>query len=126
MDTLHNGRAEFGREILGTLSHELSARFDAGFDPTNLSRMVSFARTFPDYERTTSLAHQLGWSHVRALLALKSDEARSFYAEETASKRLSVRELRAAISRKAYERREIANSQIPNAPPSPATPSATR
>lgn len=113
INALRHGRAEYGREILGTLSQELSVRFGAGFDPTNLSRMVSFARTFPDYERTTSLAHQLSWSHVRALLSVKSGEARSFYAEEAASKRLSVRELRAAISRKAYERREIANSQIP-------------
>jgi predicted nuclease of restriction endonuclease-like (RecB) superfamily len=113
INTLRSGRADYGREILGTLSQELGSRFGAGFDPSNLSRMVAFARIFPDYEQTTSMAHRLSWSHVRALLALKSDEARSFYAEEAASKHLSVRELRSAISRKAYERREIANSQIP-------------
>ncbi|MDQ6524051.1 PDDEXK nuclease domain-containing protein [Nocardioides sp. LHD-245] len=55
----------------------------------------------------------MSWSHLRELLALSSDEARAFYADEAASKHLSVRELRAAIARKAYERREIANSQIP-------------
>lgn len=37
----------------------------------------------------------------------------TFYAAEAAAKRLSVRELKRAISRKAFERREIANSQIP-------------
>ncbi|HEY7042932.1 MAG TPA: PDDEXK nuclease domain-containing protein [Nocardioidaceae bacterium] len=113
INALSSRRADYGREILGTLSQELGARFGAGFDSTNLSRMVAFARMYPDFDQTTSLAHQLSWSHVRALLALKSDEARRFYAEEAASKRLSVRELRAAIARKAYERREIANSQIP-------------
>lgn len=110
---LRNGRGEYGRAILATLSQELAPRFGSGFDQTNLSRMVKFARQFPDYAHVTALAEQLSWSHVVGLLTLKSDDARQFYAAEAASKRLSVRELRAAIARKAYERREIANSQIP-------------
>jgi predicted nuclease of restriction endonuclease-like (RecB) superfamily len=110
---LRDGRAEYGRAILASVGQELGERFGSGFDPSNLSRMVMFARLFPDYEKVTALARQLSWTHVKALLAIKSDQARAFYAEEAAAKHLSVRELRAAISRKAYERREIANSQIP-------------
>lgn len=110
---LRNGRAEYGREILATLSQELATRFGPGFDQTNLSRMVKFARQFPDHALVTDLAARLSWSHFVNLLAVRSDAARRFYAEEAMSKRLSVRELRAAIARKAYERREIANSQIP-------------
>nr|WP_300150837.1 PDDEXK nuclease domain-containing protein [Propionicimonas sp.] len=110
---LRDGRAGYGKEILGSLSQELGARFGAGYDQTNLSRMVTFARMFPDYEQVTTLAHRVSWTHVRALLALKSDAARAFYLEEAAAKHLSVRELRAAIARKAFERREIANAQIP-------------
>lgn len=113
VNTLRNGRAEYGKQIVGSLSHELTARFGAGFDRSNLTRMVSFARTFPEYDEMRRLAGQVTWTHIRYLLALKSDEARAFYIEEAASKRLSVRELRAAIGRKAFERREIANSQIP-------------
>lgn len=55
----------------------------------------------------------MSWSHLKELLPLRSDEARRFYIEQTARKRLGVRELRRAIARKAWERREIANSQIP-------------
>lgn len=113
VNTLRDGRAEYGRAILASVGQELGERFGSGFDPSNLSRMVMFARLFPDYEKVTALARQLSWTHVKALLAIKSDHARAFYAEEAAAKHLSVRELRAAISRKAYERREIANSQIP-------------
>ncbi len=58
------------------------------------------------------LAKQLSWSHFIVLLPLKSDEAFSFYAHESVTRRLSVRELRKQISRKAYERREIANSRL--------------
>jgi predicted nuclease of restriction endonuclease-like (RecB) superfamily len=79
----------------------------------DLSRMGSFARVLPDYEPVATLAHRVSWTHVRALLALKSDAARAFCLEEAAAKHLSVRELRAAIAHKAFERREIANAQIP-------------
>lgn len=113
VNTLRNGRADYGKQILATLSPELGARFGKGFEQSNLARMVRFARQFPDYAQVRGLAEQLSWSHVVDLLALKSQDAQVFYAQEAATKRLSVRELRAAISRKAYERREIANSQIP-------------
>jgi predicted nuclease of restriction endonuclease-like (RecB) superfamily len=43
---------------------------------------------------------------------LESAEARNYYAQETADRTFSVRELRRSISRKAYERREIANAQL--------------
>lgn len=111
--SLRDGRAEYGRSILASLGQELGARFGSGFDQSNLSRMVAFARQFPDYGAVTSIAGDISWTHIKTLLAIKSDDARRFYIEETAAKRLSVRELRAAIARKAYERREIANSQIP-------------
>lgn len=113
VNILRDGRAEYGRAILASVGQELGERFGPGFDPSNLSRMVMFARLFPDYGKVTALARQLSWTHVKALLAIKSDQARAFYTEEAVAKHLSVRELRAAISRKAYERREIANSQIP-------------
>lgn len=59
-----------------------------------------------------SLGRQLSWTHFRALLPLKSPEARAFYAQEAVSQGLSVRGLRQLIARKGYERREIANAQI--------------
>jgi predicted nuclease of restriction endonuclease-like (RecB) superfamily len=113
VNTLRSSRAEYGQQIVATLSHQLKARFGRGFDRTNIIRMISFARAFPEQNEIEALTQQLSWSHLRELLSLKSDEARRFYVQEAATKHLSVRELRAAIARKAYERREIANSQIP-------------
>jgi len=60
-----------------------------------------------------TVPQQLSWSHLKEILPLTSIEARGFYIEQAVAKRLSVRELRRAISRKAFERREIANAQIP-------------
>jgi len=112
VEMLGRGRADYGKQIQATLSHRLTARFGVGFDETNLRRMVKFAREFPEEIRAT-LSPELTWSHIRELLPLKTQEARLFYAAEVADKSLGVRELRHAISRKAFERREIANSQIP-------------
>jgi len=76
--------------------------------------MVKFAQAFPDEQIVATLSPQLSWSHIRELLPLTSADARSFYADEVAAKRLGVRELRQAIARRAFERREIANAQIPD------------
>lgn len=73
--------------------------------------MVKFARLFPEREIVVTLSQKLSWSHILALLPLRSDDARAFYAREAAVGRWTVRELRHAISRKAWERREIADSQ---------------
>ena len=60
----------------------------------------------------TPLASQLSWSHIVELLPLKSDEARLYYANEVAEHHLGTKELRRQISRKAFERREIANAGL--------------
>lgn len=111
-DVLNEERAAYGAQILVTLSHELTDRYGRGFDRPNLTRMVKFARLFPDREIVVTLAHKLSWSHFLALLPLRSEEARSFYAQAAVEGGWSVRELRQAIERKAFERREIADSQI--------------
>jgi hypothetical protein len=109
---LGDERAEYGSEIVATLSQQLTARYGRGFGIPNLSRMVTFARVFPDEQIVATLWRQLSWSHFRELLPLKSGEAREYYARMAVTEHLSVRELAGAIARKAFERQEIADSQI--------------
>lgn len=111
-EVLGRERAEYGAQIVASLARELTERFGRGFEEKNLRRMIKFAQLYPDAEIVASLARQLSWTHFVTLLPLKSAEARAFYADQVAGGRLTVRELKQAIQRKAYERREIANSQI--------------
>jgi predicted nuclease of restriction endonuclease-like (RecB) superfamily len=60
----------------------------------------------------TTLSSKLSWSHFMELLPLPSDEARLYYANDASKRNYGVRELRRQISRKAYERREIANTSL--------------
>ena len=113
VNLLRQERADYGKEIVATLSRQLTARFGRGFELASLRRMVQFAEEFPDFDIVATVSRQLSWSHLKELLPLRSDEARRFYIEQTTVKHLAVRELRQAIARKAWERREIANSQIP-------------
>ena len=105
-------RAAYGKQIVATLSPQLQEKYGKSFELTNLRRMMRFAERFPDYEIVAILSPQLSWSHIIELLPLKTNEARMFYAQDVLHRRLKVRELRRQISRKAYERREIANSSL--------------
>lgn len=55
----------------------------------------------------------MSWTHFKAILPVETPEARAFCVEEAIARRLSVRELRHAIERKSFERREIADSRNP-------------
>ena len=49
-DDLQSGRAAYGKQILATVSQELTAEFGAGFNYTSLTRMARFAEWMPDAE----------------------------------------------------------------------------
>jgi predicted nuclease of restriction endonuclease-like (RecB) superfamily len=105
-------RAAYGKKIVATLSPQLVEKYGKTFELTNLRRMMRFAERFTDYEIVATLSPQLSWSHIVELLPLKTDEARLYYAQDVVSRGIGVRELRRQISRKAYERHEIANSAL--------------
>lgn len=65
-DILADQRAEYGKQILVTLSQELMAEFGPGYSPSNLSRMVALAEAFPDKEIVAALLRQLSWPHFVA------------------------------------------------------------
>ncbi|MDR3282055.1 MAG: PDDEXK nuclease domain-containing protein [Candidatus Methanoplasma sp.] len=112
VDLLQNKRADYGRHTVATLADRLTMKYGRNFEVKNLRRMMQFAEQFADFEIVVTLSRQLTWSHFLVLLPLKSDEAKIYYANETANGGLGVRDLRKMISRKAFERREIANTQI--------------
>jgi predicted nuclease of restriction endonuclease-like (RecB) superfamily len=109
---LDGGRGEYGKKILATLSPKLIVRYGRGFEVTNIYRMMRFAAKFDNKEILATLSPKLSWSHIVELLPLKTQEARLYYAKDVAERKYGVRELRRQISRKAYERREIANTEL--------------
>ena len=106
-EILGEERAEYGKEIVSTLSRQLVEEFGSGFSEKNLRRMVQFAEVFPDSEIVVSLIRQLSWTHILALIPLKQPLQREFYAEMCRAERWSVRTLREKIGSMLYERTAI-------------------
>lgn len=109
---LDGERGEYGKRIVATLSQQLQPRYGSSFEYTKITRMIKFASLFPDEEIVATLSQQLSWSHFVEILPVKSLDARLYYASDAAKRGLGVRGLRKQISRKAYERREIANAEL--------------
>lgn len=115
---LQNKRADYGKQIVVTLSRQLTEKYDRNFEEKNLRRMLQFAEQFTDREIVVTLSRQLSWSHFLILLPLKNSEAKLFYAKLVVAQTLGVRDLRKQIADKAFERTTIANLQ--NASNNPA------
>ncbi|NMG72093.1 PDDEXK nuclease domain-containing protein [Parazoarcus communis] len=114
-EVLGGARAQYGAQLMSGLGKRLTQEFGRGFEAKNLRRMVQFAQAFPDKAIVATLSRQLSWSHVVALLPLKTTEARNHYAGQAAQERWTVRELRRHIERKAFERCLIASAQASEA-----------
>lgn len=110
-DVLQNQRAEYGKQILPTVSAQLENLYGRNFTERNVRRMMQFAEQFKELEIVSPLATQLSWSHFIELLPLKSFEAKLFYAQLSIEGKFGKRELRKQIANKAFERTEIANLQ---------------
>jgi predicted nuclease of restriction endonuclease-like (RecB) superfamily len=110
-EILQNKRADYGKQIVPTLSAQLKNKYGRNFTEKNVRRMIQFAEQFSDNSIVVTLSRQLSWSHFLVLIPLKTQEAKLFYAQETASLALGVRDLRKQIATKTFERTQIANIQ---------------
>ena len=100
---LKNQRAEYGKEIVVTLSRQLQDNFGKGFDEKNLRRMMQFANAI-EKQKVVTLSRQLSWSHFLALLPLQESLKIEFYAQMSIVQNWGVRTLRERIDSMLYER----------------------
>lgn len=109
---LERGRAAYAQEVIPTLSAQLKSKYGKSFAERNLRRMMQFSQVFPDLKIVSPLATQLSWTHFVTLLPIKNTEKRHYYALKAAEEGWSKRQLQCQIKRKAFERKEIAQSQL--------------
>lgn len=104
---LENRRAEYGKQIVVSLSRQLQQEYGANFSEKNLRRMMQFADRFPNKEIVVSLIRQLTWTHIIALIPIEDELKRNFYVEMCRIEHWSVRTLRKKIDSMLYERTAI-------------------
>lgn len=107
-DVLGNQRAEYGKQIVSTVSRQLQEEYGTkGFDEKNIRRMMQFAQIMPDVQNVVTLSRQLSWSHFVEVISLNDELQREFYLTLAASERWSIRQLRKEIDSMLYERTAI-------------------
>jgi len=103
-EILNNGRAEYGKQIVATLSRQLVQEYGKNFEEKNLRRIIQFAQLFSEAENVATLWRQLSWSHFKLLLPVKDELQRDFYAQMCNVESWNVETLRDKINSMLFER----------------------
>jgi predicted nuclease of restriction endonuclease-like (RecB) superfamily len=95
-----NVKAEYGKELLISLSKELK-KYGKGFSRSNLQYMRLLYIFFPDLPDRSG---RLTWSHYVEILGVSDELARSFYEKQCILENWSVRELKRQKQSMLFER----------------------
>ena len=106
-------RAAYGKEILQTLSRELTQEFGKGFGTRNLWDFKKFYLTFSDEAIVHTACSQLSWSHIRLIMRVEHKDAQRYYLREATECHWSVRTLDRNISTLYYHRLQASQIKEP-------------
>ena len=95
-------RADYGAQLLKSLSKELTAEFGKGFSVGSLYYYRQFYLIFPEIFATPWRI--LTWSHYKRLMQVSNTNARAWYLKEAAEQMWSYRTLDRNIGSQYYER----------------------
>ncbi len=109
-EILNNQRAEYGKQIIASLSEYLTLNFGKGWSEKQLRQCMQFATTFESSEIVYTLCRQLSWSHIRLVMYMDNDIKRSFYIQMCIHEKWSVRTFGERIKSLLYERTAISKN----------------
>ena len=95
-------RADYGKQLLKSLSKALTEEFGKGFSVNSLYYYRQFYLAFP--EKLPTVWGILTWSHYKRLLSVSDPEARAWYLKEAAEQMWSYRTLDRNIGSQYYHR----------------------
>ncbi len=99
--------SDYGKNILATLSQELTKSFGKGYSYSALTRMIKVASEY-DSEMFATLSQTLTWSHFIELVTIEDKTKRLFYQQMSVLEHWSVRTLRQKQDAMLFERTLIA------------------
>lgn len=94
-------RAEYGTDLLATLSSDLKLKYGKGFGRRNI---VDTRRFYLNYQKWQAVPAKLSWTHLVTLIAVSDDTARKFYEKQTVIENWGYRELERQIDSSLFER----------------------
>ncbi len=106
-EVLADKRAEYGKEIISSLSKYLADSYGSGWSEKQLRHCLRFAETIRDENIVSALRRQLSWTHIKSIIYLDDDLKRMFYVEMCKIEKWSTRTLQERINSMLYERTAI-------------------
>ena len=106
-DVLRGQRAEYGKQVLKSLSLQLSQVYGKGLSEQQLRHCLRAAETFSDEAIFSALRRELTWTHIKTLMYLDDPLKREFYIEMTRLEGWSGRLMQERIQSMLFERTAI-------------------
>lgn len=106
-EILQNKRADYGKQIIRTLSKKLTEEYGKGWSEKQLRHCLRFAETFKEKEIVYALSRQLTWTHFRTLIYIDNELSREFYTEMCRLEGWPTRVLNKKIDSMLFERTAI-------------------
>ena len=106
-DVLLNKRAEYGKQIVKSLSERLTVRYGHGWSEKKLRHCLRAAETFDEKDIVSATQRQLSWTHLKRLMYIKDSLERQFYAQMCGIEHWDTRTLDYKIDQQLYQRTAI-------------------
>jgi predicted nuclease of restriction endonuclease-like (RecB) superfamily len=103
-------RANYGKQIIKTLSIKLTKDFGQGFSMRNNEQMRQFYIAY-SIPQTVSAEFKLSWSHYLTLMRINDENERRFYEVESIKNNWSLRELKRQLNSALYTRLSISKDK---------------
>ncbi len=106
-ELLKNQKPEYGKQVIETLSSQLTESFGKGYSKTNLFNFIRLFEVFTEPEIFHAVSGKLTWTHLRIIIYIEDELKRSFYIEMCKLENWSTRTLQDRIKSMLYERTAI-------------------
>ncbi|MCL5032473.1 MAG: PDDEXK nuclease domain-containing protein [Thermotogae bacterium] len=110
-EIIKSKRAEYGKQIVQSLSGELISMYGKGYSEQNIWHMIKFYEVYPILSAVQRELQGLSWTHIKSVIYLNDDLQRKFYATLCVKEHWSTRTLQERINSMLYERTTL--SKLP-------------
>ncbi|HVU59158.1 MAG TPA: PDDEXK nuclease domain-containing protein [Puia sp.] len=101
---LQSQRAEYGEQIIASLSKKLTERYGKGWSKQQLWNCLRTAERITSQKKILVLSKELSWTHIKTLIAIKEDIKMDFYIALCGNEKWNTRTLEERIDSMLYER----------------------
>lgn len=109
---LNGERATYGKQVILTLSEQLTIKYGKGWSAKQLRHCLHLAETFPESQIVSALRRQLSWTHLKTIAYEENPVKRTFYLEMSIQLGWNTRDLATQMDAMLFERTALAQKPV--------------